>query len=687
MRKCYPIVALVWNLLVVYVLFTLCRLVFLLTNWGLYADTLSWGHALDLFAAGLIFDTSAILYTNALVILGFLFPLHWKECPGYYRVLRWIYVICNSVAIYANLIDCVYFPFTGKRTTTTVFAEFSHEGMGNMAKIFAEQFVANWYLVVLAGVMTWGLWKMFKTTDYTDETDLDDEKQKRGLTTNYTNYTNYKRTTDDTDETDLEGRGRLWRYYVMQVVALAVAVPLCIGGMRGGFTHAVRPITISNANQYVNRPAETGIVLNTPFSIYRTLSKKPMVVPDYMSDEEALALYTPIHRPFADDSVAFQPKNVVVLILESFGKQHFGFYNRPQKGFTPFLDSLITHEAMTWRYSYANGRKSIEGMPSVLSALPNYVEPLFLTPASLNRMSGLARELGEHKGYTTAFFHGAQNGSMGFQAFTRATGFAKYYGRTEYNEDPRFHGDDDYDGTWAIWDEEFLQYYALTMNDMKQPFMTAVFTASSHTPCIVPDRYQGVFPKGKNPVQECIAYSDHALRLFFETARKQPWFQNTLFVITADHTSGPVDPYYTTSLGNFCVPIILYAPGDSSLRGYDQERVVEQVDIMPTVLSYLHYDLPYLAFGKDMLGTSPDTSYALHWETSSNSYEFVKGNYALEFDGQNVTAAYRYRTDSLLTHNVKKSMPQDTLRMMTRQMQSIIQQYMQRMTNDQLVIE
>ena len=654
----YPILALLSNLLVVYVLFTLCRLVFLLTNWNLYADTLTWSHAFSLFSAGMLFDTSAILYTNALVILAFLLPLHWKEHSAYYKVIRWIYVISNSVAVYANLIDCVYFPFTGKRTTTTVFAEFSHEGAGNMTKIFAEQFLVNWYLVILAGVFTWLLWKLFRPRP----SDIRQGQTIRSMS----------------------------GYYIVQVISLAIAVPLCIGGMRGGFTHAVRPITISNANQYVNRPAETGIVLNTPFSIYRTLSKKPMVIPDYMSDQEAEVLFTPIHMP--TDSLAFQPKNVVVLILESFGKQHFGFYNQTlhggtYKGFTPFLDSLITHGAMTWQYSYANGRKSIEGMPSVLSALPNFVEPLFLTPASLNRMSGLARELGEQKGYTTAFFHGAQNGSMGFQAFARATGFAQYYGRTEYNADNRFHGDDDYDGTWAIWDEEFLQYYALTMSDMKQPFMTAVFTASSHTPCIVPERYKDVFPKGENPVQECVSYSDNALRLFFETAKKQPWFKNTLFVITADHTSGPVDPYYTTTLGNYAVPIILYAPGDSTLHGYDQQRIVEQVDIMPTVLSYLHYDRPYLAFGKDMLSPSSEESYALHWVSSSNGYEFVKGNYAIEFDGRDVTAVYQYRTDSLLTRNIMKTMSQDTLRQMTRQMQSIIQQYMQRMTNDKLIIE
>lgn len=660
---CHPVSALLWNLLVVYVLFTLCRLIFLITNWNLYASTLTLPHAIDLFVAGLRFDTTAILYTNALVIAMMLLPLHLKERPLYYQLVRWIYVVCNSVALWSNLADCVYFPYTGKRTTTTVFAEFSHEGTGGMSKIMLEQFVANWYLVLLAFALSWLLWKVFRPAiNSRSRSSFDCKKLPEGNL----------------------------RYYVTMCTALLVAIPLCIGGMRGGFTHAIRPITISNANQYVDRPAETGIVLNTPFSIYRTLSKRPMVVPHYMNDAEAEALYSPIHEP--SDTVAFVPRNVVVLILESFGKQHFGYYNRNLRGgtypgYTPFLDSLISHGAMTWRYSYANGRKSIEGMPSTLSSLPNFVEPLFLTPASLNRMSGLARELGEHKGYQTAFFHGAENGSMGFQAFARATGFKRYYGRTEYTADSRFGGDADYDGTWAIFDEEFLQFYALTMSDMKEPFMTAVFTATSHTPFTLPERYKDRFPKGEIPLHECIGYTDNALRHFFNTARRQPWFANTLFVITADHSSSTIDPYYTTALGNFTVPIILYAPGDPALHGYDEQQVVEQADIMPTVLNYLHYDRPYLAFGKDMFHTPAAESFALHWVPESSGYQFLKGNYLLEFDGEQLTAAYRYRTDSLLAHNALRSMPRDTCLAMERQMKSVIQQYMQRMTSDRLVVD
>ena len=408
-----------------------------------------------------------------------------------------------------------------------------------------------------------------------------------------------------------------------------------------------------------------------------------------MSDEEAAALYTPLHQPAGNGT--FMPRNVVVLILESFSKQHIGFYNKTLRngtyqGFTPFLDSLIT-ASMTWQYSYANGRKSIEGMPSVLSSLPNFVEPLFLTPASLNAMSGLARELGENKGYTTAFFHGAQNSSMGFHAFARATGFQRYYGREEFNADPNFHGDEDFDGTWAIWDEEFFQFYAEQMSQMHEPFMTALFSASSHDPFVIPEKYKGRFPQGERQLQECIAYTDYALKRFFEAASRQPWFKNTLFVITADHVSQQIDPFYCTTLGNYCVPIILYAPGDPSLQGYDQQRIVEQIDIMPTVLDYLHYDKPYIAFGRDMISTPANEGLALHWLPESSSYEYVWGNYALQFDGKDVTAAYAFRNDSTLSRNVLHTMPQDTLNMMQRQMKSFIQQYMQRMNGDQLTVK
>ena len=208
---------------------------------------------------------------------------------------------------------------------------------------------------------------------------------------------------------------------------------------------------------------------------------------DDVGEAEMDALYSPLHSN-NQAITRFNKKNVVVLIVESFGREYSGYFNNSRThaltqsrtqyvSYTPFFDSLASH-SLTFRYSFANGRKSIDGMPSILSSIPMFVEPFFTTPASLNDISGIAGLLAD-EGYSSAFFHGAENGSMGFQAFARTTGFQRYYGRDEYDADARFGGDNDFDGTWAIWDEPFLQYYALTMSDMKEPFVTAVFTASS----------------------------------------------------------------------------------------------------------------------------------------------------------------------------------------------------------------
>ncbi len=299
----------------------------------------------------------------------------------------------------------------------------------------------------------------------------------------------------------------------------------------------------------------------------------------------------------------------------------------------------------------------------------------------MNDVSGIAGEL-KNKGYYSAFFHGAENGSMGFQAFARTTGFTDYFGRTEFNEDKRFRGDDDFDGTWAIWDEPFLQFYALKMSEFRQPFVSAVFTASSHHPYAVPEEYKDVYPEEGIVIHKCIRYTDNALRRFFETARRQPWYENTLFVITSDHTNLSDHAYYQTDLGGFCSPVIFFDPGGGITPGM-RDGIAQQTDIMPTVLGYLGYDRPYVAFGCDLLATPAADTWAVNY--LNGIYQYVKGDYLLQFDGRNTKAVYRYRTDSLLKENLVGHVAEQG--QMEREVKAIIQQYMTRMVENRLKVK
>ena len=633
------------NVLLAIAVMMLSRVVFYCENWSTFAPWQSWALLWSELRGALTFDLSAALYVNALYLVLLLLPWHAKERPDFHRGLRWLFVVTNALAVGSNLCDAVYFQFTGRRTTVTVLSEFAHEG--NLGGILGSELLRHWYLVVAFAALVWLLWRGFVIADH-------------------------------------HVRPPRWRYYAGQVLALVVAAPLVIVGIRGSATAGTRPITVSNANQWVNRPVEAALVLNTPFSIIRSIGKKPFVTPHYMTPAQMQATYTPVHQPAATDSLSRPGRNVVILIVESMGKEYIGSMNRDldgghYQGYMPFIDSLAAR-SMTFRYSFANGRKSMDAMPSILAGLPMMVETFFLTPASLNRIEGLPALL-KPQGYSSAFFHGGHNISMGFSAFAHAIGFDRYYGLDEYCQSPKYHGMDDFDGKWAIWDEPFLQYMLDVLEAQPQPFVVGAFTASSHHPYRVPDQYaDSLRDEGGQEIHKCVRYTDLALRRFFERAAQQPWYRNTVFVLVADHTNQTSHARYKTDLGLYSVPIILFTPDGTLPAGERTDIVAQQTDITPTLLHLAGCRLPYVAFGNDLLATPPSQSWAFNY--NNGIYQLVRGQLLLQWDGERTTALYDYRADPLLRHNLRGTRREQAE--MELQMKALIQQYMWRMNENQL---
>lgn len=642
-----PVISLILNLVMAFALYFIARVEFLLENWSLLSADLSFSHLCQMFGGGFMFDRTAIIYTNMLYIVMMLFPLAIKETSLYHKICKWLFVIVNSLTLIINFCDSVYYQYTLRRTTTSVFQEFNHEN--NLVGIFGTELKNHLYLVLLAIILISLMWKFY----------VKPHELKQHFST-------------------LKSR---WKFAGIYTIFLALAVPLGIGGARGGLGTGIRPITINNANQYVERPAECGLVLNTPFSLLRTIGKNVFQVPTYYkSPKEMASIFTPIHQP--NPTHTFQKKNVVILIVESFGREYIGAFNHwleggKYKGYTPNVDNLISRSRV-YEYSFCNGRKSIDGMPSVLCGIPMFVEPFVLTPASMNNYTSIAGLLGK-EGYHTAFFHGANRGSMGFMAFANKTGFQDYYGRQDYDADPRFGGDKDFDGNWGIWDEPFLQYWCTKIGEMKQPFMTTLFTVSSHHPFEVPSKYKNTYKEQGLPIHKCIRYTDMAIGKFFEKASKQPWFKNTIFVMTSDHTNQSDHPEYQTDLGGFCSPIIIYDPSGEVKPGM-QNAIAQQIDILPTVLSILGYNKPYLSFGCDLMTTPPQQTYAINY--INGIYQYVKYGYVLQFDGKKTKAIYALQ-DRLMKHNLLGKVPQQ--KQMEREVKAIIQQYMYRMVNDKLI--
>jgi phosphoglycerol transferase MdoB-like AlkP superfamily enzyme len=631
--------SLVYYLLIMMLLFTVNRLGFYFFNKGLFGE-IGLDRFLKIMIGGLKFDLSAILYTNLLFLLLYLIPQPFRYHKIFQSILKYIYFVTNSIILAANCSDIIYYRFTLRRTTFKVFGEFQNEVNG--FSLLFEFIVDYWYVVLfwlfLVALMVF-LYKKVK---------IEKPVYKNHLF-----------------------------FYTSGLAMMLLMVYLTIGGLRGGFRHSTRPITLSNAGKYVEAPNEMAIVLNTPFAIYRTIGKATLPNKRYFSsDEELKEVYNPVFQP--NTNKEFKYNNVVILILESFSREYFGFFNKDldngtYQGYTPFLDSLIENGRTYW-YTIANGRKSIDVLPSVLTSIPSVKNPFVLSYYSGNKLNSIASLL-KTKGYHTSFFHGAPNGSMGLQSFVNLAGFDHYYGRTEYGLDK------EWDGIWGVWDHDFLSYFAKTLSTFEEPFVSALFSVSSHHPYNLPAEFEGKFPEGKLPVHRTIGYTDHSLKLFFEEASNYSWYDSTLFVITADHASAQIGfPEYKTIKGYFSVPIIFYHPTDD-LTGLEYD-LAQQTDIMPSILGYLNYDEAFVSFGQDLFN-GDNERFAVN--VLNDVYQLYMDDYLIQYNEKEILSLYRFKEDSLFQHNLKGTLP-DVEEKMLKKIQAFIQEYNYRMNNDKLTI-
>ncbi len=641
MKKNYYIIVLYRMLIALFLLFV-CRFIFFGLNSSLFPSISSkeWSSILK---GGLRFDIAALFYFNALPLVMMILPLpySWLVNARYQLTIKITFIVCNSIALLLSCIDFIYYRFTLRRTTLAIFKEFKNEENGTQ---LTKHFITDFWYVALIFLALLGL--MILLYNITKPLILNAKS----------NAT----------------------HYIKAIGIFVLTIALAIGGIRGDFKHSTRPITISNAGDYVKNPNEIYLVLNTPFVFIRTMGVQNLKKITYFSETELEQLYTPVHHPNPQNQ--FQKKNVVLILIESLGKEAMGFYNKnldggTYKGYTPFLDSLAGKSKIYWN-SFANGRKSIDAIPSCVASIPSGINPFILTPYVSDTLGGLAHVL-KNEGYHTSFFHGAPNGSMGFTAITKLLGIEHYYGKNEFNNDA------EYDGIWGIWDEPFFQFFEQTLNTLPQPFFSTLFSVSSHHPFKVPEQYQNIFPKGPLPVLECIGYTDMALKKFFEKAKTQPWFHNTLFIISADHATETFHNEYNTPWGDIAIPILMYAPGDNTMTGVNN-GTIQQIDIMPTVLGYLNYNKPFVAFGNNVLDTANNNKgFAFQY---SGEYRWFQPPYALFNDGAKITAMYNWQQDPLFKNNIANK-EQDTAALINQKLKAFIQQYTNRLIENRLTFK
>jgi len=579
--------------------YPVCKILFFAFNHKYFPDISLFDFVSILFF-GLRFDLSALILMNTLFILLHILPFGFTRKDPYQLLLKTVFILSNSIAILANCVDFAYYKFTLKHTTSDFFSLF---GLGSDISTMMPQYIRDFWHIILI----WILLTVFISFLYDKTNSLLQKIQK--------------------DKSPYI-RAASWFVLNLSIIALGIV------GFRGGLQ--LRPIATINASEYVSTKY-IPLIINTPFSIIKSYGLEELEEKKYFSEDELLHHFNPIHSP----SVLKRGirTNVFIIIMESFSKEYIGALSG-NKSYTPFLDSLIK-EGLIFNNAFANGKRSIEGIPAVLASIPSLMNESYITSSyGSNKFSSLATTL-KRKGYSSAFFHGGTNGTMGFDAFANAAGFDHYFGRYEYNNEK------DYDGDWGIPDDKFFLYTGKEAGKMKQPFLAAIFSLSSHHPFAVPMEYRKDFPEEGQPIYKSVRYADFSLKNFFMSIEKEKWFDSTLFVITADHTGPSEDNFYGNNVGSFEVPILFYKH-NSSLKGINT-KTTQQADIMPSVLSYLNYDEEYFSLGQNMFDSTKNGC-AVNF--INDVYQIFQNNLLLQFDGQKTLALYNYKTDSLLKENL-----------------------------------
>lgn len=636
-----PQIVLIFRLLVVLLLMVLTRLLIYFLHPSLFPG-ITPSKLLYYTFIGMRFDTVAILYANALYIFLLVLPFRFRRTRVFNIITDTIFYISNIILMVPNLADSAYYPFSLKRMTIDFFKYIS---TGSDTANMMPQFIRDFWYVVLIWLTTIFLLVFFA--------------RRIRIAKRYVMQ-------------------KPAHYYLSQTLVMILFLSLWVLGVRGGIQ--LKPVGILSASQYAPSQ-ETAVVLNSAFTLMRSYGQQGIQKLKFFPDEKEMkGIFNPEKNYSIRDSlgnqVTMQKKNVFVIILESFSAEHIGALNR-QRGnknsdFTPFLDSL-TDKSLVYE-GYSNGKRSIEGIPAILASLPTWMTEDFITSQyGSDKFNSLASLL-KTEGYNSSFFHGGKNGTMGFDAFCKSAGFDNYYGKNEYPDQS------DFDGHWGIWDEPYLQYIAQTLNTKPQPFFGAVFTLSSHHPYKVPDKYKNNFRKGPLEIQQTIMYSDFALKEFFKTASTMPWFKNTIFVITADHTSEAWQPFFKNRVGQYFIPIIFYQPENGQVGR--QAIVAQQTDIMPTLLDMLHYPNPFLAFGGSLL-RNEEPHFGLSY--LNGNYQLIQDGYAWQTDHSTSKALYYFKQDSLLKNDLylhQKNVANEKDRLL----KAIIQQYNSRLIENKLSI-
>ncbi|MCI0473444.1 MAG: sulfatase-like hydrolase/transferase [Ignavibacteria bacterium] len=590
---------------------SLLRLGFYLTNLDYFAP-LPFSDIVTAFLAGIRFDISGILYLNIIIIvifnLPYLYPVKRIQKVVYFTV----FIALNLLGFFVSVADFGYFRNTQRRLSFEIFV-MTEDIVRYIPSLIQNHIILFLVFLIISFIFVFLAYRLFLRID-------------SGI--------------------------RNKKFWLSEILGFVIIMLITATGIRGGFQ--LKPIR--QADAFRGNMTAGYLSMNTPFNIIRSRTQPVFQNVNFMDKNESRyvvrkMIFNRDEKPLSD-GYTFMRKtsgtgdtlkpNIVIFMMESWSAKYSNAVTG-NKSYTPFFDSLSKHGLLFTDF-FANGQRSIEAVPSVLVSVPSFSgNSLISSSAEMNKFRGLGSILNEN-GYYTSFHHGATTGSMGFNSFTKLAGFNEYFGKENFIDPTGFN----YDGVWGVYDEPFFIDAASKMNTFNQPFCSVIFSLSSHDPFSIPVNRKEFFEKykGENELDVSVRYSDFSLSKFFEYAGGQKWFDNTIFLITADHTLFNSRVNYTST---YHIPLLIYSPQYIKPGIYD--RIASQVDIMPSLIDLLNISTVHSSMGVSFFDT---TISRFSFQKFGEYFCIIDDEFVLITNFEKEPDMYRYKTDPNLTENVAR---------------------------------
>jgi phosphoglycerol transferase MdoB-like AlkP superfamily enzyme len=387
------------------------------------------------------------------------------------------------------------------------------------------------------------------------------------------------------------------------VVATPIIAIIAVAMARSTLDH--RPVNSSTV-AFSHDSMVNQLPLNSPYSViyaiyaHRRDLERDRIRYGTMDDDEVLDIIlkeagiapseqldpaAPTLRHQIATNARERPLNLVIVLEESLGAQFVGSLGG--KDLTPELDMLAT-QGISFDRLYATGVRSVRGIEAVLTCMTPRAQLSAIKLGETQQNFFTLASLLERHGYATSFIYGGESHFDNMKGFFLGNGFQTVVDENDF-DDPEFVG------SWGVSDEDlFARAHEEFSNAGEQPFFSLVFTSSNHTPYEIPDGKVTAHPDG--PRETAIMYADYALGRFIDKARQSSYWENTVFLVVADHSVG-INGGKLVPVERFRIPGVIIGENIEPRR---ISGITSQIDLLPTLLSLIGFSSNHPCIGRDL---------------------------------------------------------------------------------------